>query len=453
MSAEEPKPWSLAATGILIHPQQPRLWAQETAGGLELPHFTYTGEQWPDQSIVRDHFEAILQRPLNLLRRAFFEEDEAAQYVQALYVLEAAGEETEMAGSGRWLAADELHLLQIEELYRPVVAQVLQEMEMGEVPALRVPWARQGWNATLEGWIDEQLVAAGLRRQGRLQPLKVWELSAVLRVPTDQGDYFFKAVNPYLPLFVNEAVILKALAALYPQNIPTPLAIDAAREWMLLPDAGQFIGWEASLEQQKGMLGTFAAIQMDAAGRVDELLAAGCLDRRLEVLATQIEPLLQHPAVARHLSEEQVQRLHSLTTTLKETCVQLAGYDIPQTLAHGDLHGGNVTYCDGQYMMIDWTDACITHPFIDMINIRHHSDEEERAQLRDHYLAQWQGFETATRLREAWELAQPLMSLHQAVSYLAIADNLEPQAGSSMLGWAIPYWLGGLLKHYEERAT
>ena len=68
-----------------------------------------------------------------------------------------------------------------------------------------------------------------------------WELSCILRTPTAQGDVYFKAVRDS-PLFVNEAVVTRALAALFPDHVPAPLALDAERRWMALADFGAELG-------------------------------------------------------------------------------------------------------------------------------------------------------------------------------------------------------------------
>ncbi|MBI1880332.1 MAG: phosphotransferase [Chloroflexi bacterium] len=52
---------------------------------------------------------------------------------------------------------------------------------------------------------------------------------------------------------------------------------------------------------------------------------------------------------------------------LKARCDQLAGYSVPQTLVHGDLHTGNVALVEGKLLFFDWTDACVTHPFFDVM--------------------------------------------------------------------------------------
>jgi hypothetical protein len=44
-------------------------------------------------------------------------------------------------------------------------------------------------------------------------------------------------------------------------------------------------------------------------------------------------------------------------------CDELAGYGLPETIQHDDFHDGQVFVRDGRYLLLDWGDACVSHPF------------------------------------------------------------------------------------------
>jgi hypothetical protein len=88
----------------------------------------------------------------------------------------------------------------------------------------------------------------------------------------------------------------------------------------------------------------------------------------------------------------------------------------------------NVAVLAGRLQFFDWTDACITHPFFDLISVYDEEDTAVQAQLRDAYLALWAEYAAMPRLLEACTLAQPLSDLHQAISYQHIQAGLEPAA-------------------------
>ena len=118
----------------------------------------------------------------------------------------------------------------------------------------------------------------------------------------------------------------------------------------------------------------------------------------------------------------------------------LAAYAVPPTIVHGDLHLSNVAQGPRSYLFFDWTDACIAHPFVDMISIFQEEEGALRDRLRDAYLSEWTPSEPAEHLRRAWQLAEPPGALHHAISYRSIVANLEPPIDLHTMQ-STPYWL------------
>ncbi len=110
---------------------------------------------------------------------------------------------------------------------------------------------------------------------------------------------------------------------------------------MLLAECGTALydhpdhtAWEKALE-------VYGQMQAAATQHIDTLLAVGCLDRRLHIVETQIDPLLNDEDALADLNRSEVEQLRAQGPHLKTMCHQLANYAIPQTLVHGDVHSGN----------------------------------------------------------------------------------------------------------------
>ncbi len=140
--------------------------------------------------------------------------------------------------------------------------------EEAHVPAKRAPWAQEGWLAEATAWIESSLEDLGRRPTGPLEQVRTWPLSAVLRVPTDNGPVYFKATST-MPLFVDEGRVMQGLARLFRREVPRPLAIDGPRRWMLLDDVGASIGWSAPIEERESVLRVFAFMQVASSGDPD----------------------------------------------------------------------------------------------------------------------------------------------------------------------------------------
>jgi Phosphotransferase enzyme family len=371
--------------------------------------------------------------------------DESQHLVYHTYLLENH--------SGAWLPPDPLHWIGAEQMAEVMLShparsgdllRVLQEIASGSAPPQRALWEQPGWLRLAEAWIHSQLAQLGNPASGQLEQVKHWFLSCIWRIPTAQGWVYFKATNGSA-LMVNEAALTQTLFQLFPAVMPQPLASDPARDWLLLADFGSEIGWEASVETRAAALTAFAHLQIASVSHVDELLAYGCINRRLPQLTEQIKLLLNDPAMLAMIDAEQQQVLQAAIPRLAELCRQMACYNVPATLVHGDIHMSNVARRGDGFVFFDWSDACIAHPFLDMIAILHEPDPATQIQLRDAYLANWTRYEPMERLLELWQLAYPLCALHQAVSYRAIAQHVEGGCNHPMISWAMPFWFGKIL--------
>jgi len=258
-----------------------------------------------------------------------------------------------------------------------------------------------------------------------VEQVKNWGISCVLRVRTTRGMRYFKA-TPALPLFANEPLVMAGLAQMFPDHIAAPLQADAQRRWMLMQDFGPLLAHDGSMLARAAMIREFCSIQRTSAARVDDLWRMGCVDRRLERLAGQLAGLLTDAEALAGLSVHEHERLQSLVPHLQRLCTHLAQGPVPQTLVHGDLYMKNVAYNAGQYRFFDWSDACVTHPFFDMMTIYTERNPSVYLPLRDTYLTLWTDYAPMAQLLDAWELAAPLSYLHQAIGYQHIATGLEP---------------------------
>ena len=240
---------------------------------------------------------------------------------------------------------------------------------MTTIAGERAPdWSSEQWQLRARSWVDAQLSRAGRRVTGLVEPrVRPWSL--VWRVPTDDGPVWFKANNPGT---VHEAVLIAALAELTPDRVLTPIAVDPARGWSLLPDGGEslrdVLARDPDLAHWERALPGYAALQLASASRADELVALGVPDQRPEVLAGLFVELLDdHEALLigaeGGLGAEMHERLRAEVPSYAQRCRRLADLGIPATVQHDDLHDGNVFAGDAGYRYFDWGDASVAHPF------------------------------------------------------------------------------------------
>ena len=400
--------------GALRHPVEPRILLLRSDRAWRLPRVV-AGDLWIAQADkVADAFERRLGTRPWLLRQLRFGDGEA------VFELELTDPAWCAPSHGRWVGRDDLDGLRLkDDEQRLLLEGYLDALERDDVPRERPPWARQGWLGGVREWLEREAARLGHTLLA-IEQVKTWSISAVLRVRTDGPTLYFKVSAP-LPLFVDEAAVTTELAALFPGYVPVPLAVDPERGWLVLAEFDELLGWSEPLETRRELFRRFAGLQRRSVRMVDDLLAAGCLDRRLPVLESQLDSLFADPLAVGRLTSEEISELKQLTPRLKQACSRLAELGPPATLVHGDLHPGNTARIDGKLAYFDWTDACIAHPLIDLHSLQWEDDETVRAALLDAYLAVWDGAVSA----EAVELARVVTPLHHAVSYSTIVANVE----------------------------
>jgi hypothetical protein len=212
-------------------------------------------------------------------------------------------------------------------------------------------WSSSSWLAAAVEWIDSQVVRTGPVSQPHLRP---W--STVLRVPVrGDGSVWMKATGDANAF---EAGLYELLVRIAPERVLTPIAVDAERGWLLLPDGGQPMGERLEgpelVDAMAAALAEYGRLQRTLAPHVDELIALGVADMRPAVMPERFEQALDA------VSEPLRRRVEPLRGTVAEWCSRLAASPVPASLDHNDLHPWNVL--DGN-RFYDWGDAVIAHPF------------------------------------------------------------------------------------------
>ena len=285
----------------------------------------------------------------------------------------------------------------------------------------RLPWTEPEWLAEANAWIRERVDVTG----GIEQPHVRW-WSTVLRVPTADGDLFFKAVAP---IHRFEAALTARLAELQPGRVPEVVNVDPERGWFLMRDAGtrlrELLETAADLHHWERVLPEYARLQLEVAPHAGEFLALGTPDERLGVLPDLFRELLE--ARPHGLTEDDLRQAHRAFPRFEETCLELAEDGLPETLQHDDLHDGQVFVRDGRYLVFDWGDSCVSHPLLSLtVTLRSTAwrlglepGGPELRRLRDAYL------EPFGRGPEIGDLAYRVGTIARAIAWKRMVDPRE----------------------------
>jgi hypothetical protein len=343
---------------------------------------------------------------------------------------------------GTWCSKDAIPIEEMVDVRdRAAIRQWFAER--GTQERLLQPWQRGGWHAAAVEWINETL-----GRVSSVEQYATWCASSLLRIETDEGRFYLKAAPDF---FHSEPVVTATLAEHFPGTIPRPVAIDKDRGWMLLEDFGDALVAEMAAEHWDGALDTMLTLQRDSLSILDALPAAGCTDRRPQVLAMQIARFAEGPLD--ELRQESIDRLRVAVPRFHELCIELAASKIPSTLVHGDFHAENVVIRDGRHLIFDWTDACIAHPFVDLATFFHFgpasTDAGLRHRMRDRYLLGWNDLIPLDEAILLFERTEPLAAMHHAITYRRILDALDPSERGEFTS-ALSWWVDNALESLPD---
>jgi Phosphotransferase enzyme family len=228
-----------------------------------------------------------------------------------------------------------------------------------------------------------------------------------------------------------------------PDLLPEVQAWDPATGCLLLRDAGTQLAALDEAEQLARWSEAFplyAELQRDVAPDAAELTSLIPLDRRLASLTARYEELLADTELLRvgrpgGLTEDEHRRARELADEVARGCNELASYAVPETIQNDDLSAGSVFVTPDGYRFLDWSDACVSHPFFSLtvtLRVIEHGHglppgSPEADRLRDAYLEPWTSCEPRATLIELAATARRLGQACRAVfyRYLSLAIALE----------------------------
>lgn len=322
------------------------------------------------------------------------------------------------------------------------------------VNAPKFRWEDPHWLKQAGDWIRSETSRQGIGMIGPIEQPHIYPWSTVLRIPTNEGMLFFKAVAAET---VYEAALTQALAGWYPDCMPELVAVDARRGWMLMRDGGEQLRTHIQPTQDvkpwEPIITRYAELQIGLSKHSSDILALGIPDHRLAALPALYTQLLTDEASLmldqwKGLTSAEFQQLQNLMPRFEQICTDLAAFGIPESINHGDFHDGNVLLKNGRITFFDWGDASVTHPFVSLrtffvsMEIALKLDDyapptPEMITLLNRYLELWERFASKERLLTAYNLSRPVAAI---VKTLAWHQGISRMAGSlrEEYAWIVP---------------
>jgi len=329
---------------------------------------------------------------------------------------------------------------------RALVLAWFRQSSRRRTPATRPPWEKRGWYDGAVAWIEEHLARLTYTLTGPVEQVKTaWSCSSILRVPTTAGHLYFKGTYARPPA---EVAVIQELARRWPRLVPTVVAADVSRRWMLMEDFGPrelsrmpFARWPRALAR-------FGRLQRECSTDLSVWLGIGCPDRRMDHLVRRLEPLFSDPLLAQaeppyRLDEGDLERLRTDRERWAQEFRELGGSPLPASIVQQDFRDGNVAVRGRDYLFYDWSDTVVSHPFFSACRFLEYVDSGSSGSSRrgggrrlptavrherlvDAYLHTWAHYAARDQLRAVFRQAQRLNPLYQAIRWHLELAYCEP---------------------------
>jgi len=164
------------------------------------------------------------------------------------------------------------------------------------------------------------------------------------------------------------------------------------------------------------MVDRWVQVQAALVDDVEHCLAVGAGDGRSLAVVESVRALLWLPEIAMGLTAAEYDAFEDLADNLARRLEKVEECGLPDTLVHGDLHPGNWRRDGTELTLLDWGDARVGNPVLDL---RAFVERLEGDALRER---------TTTAWVEAWRRAVPGSDPARALTLLAPVAELVAAA-------------------------
>lgn len=279
----------------------------------------------------------------------------------------------------------------------------------------RADYAKLGGPAKDLAWACASMASLGIQQAGKPVQIRSWNLSSLWRIPSDAGMLWLKVLPPF---FAHEAALLETLS-----GHPTPQVLAQCAPRLLMAEVPGVDLHEADHRQHQKMIEMLVKLQATWQGRQDELLAQNLPDWRQEAATKAIRSIIKRlgpvmSAADRHVLEQFVEELDQRFSAI-DAC------GLGPTLVHGDFHPGNVRGMESQLTLLDFADAAVGHPLLDMPAFLERVPKAAKADLHQSWCQAWRALAPNSEPERAATLIQPMASARQACIYQMFLDQIE----------------------------
>ena len=414
MSSALPSPEAISAYLLLLDQEGRRMLVCEPSG--HIPVFLVPPVFYPEVEELVERVRARCGLDIAILR--CLAEGDANEGEPRLYSAVCTSDESPSPGF-RWSDLDEPGFVKDvrQKLARAARLEV-ERLSSDSGPDSAVPWdSPTAWHRRARSWIEANLPQPEDGRPWRIAQIRSWSISSVSRISSGGRRLYFKASPRY---FDTEVAVTLDVSNRFPEASPEILSAQSEQGWMLMNDLGDVTLAKADrVELWHDTMRTIAKVQHEYAGCTPELERMGVERRSVRAIVETLTDWTQDSSRAglrlyQPEAEVQLRRLETILGDLVAMADSLDSIGLPHTLEHGDLDSTNIFIRKGIPVLMDWSDACISHPFFTPLTP---AQARRNPEIVGTYLHEWSGYGSTESLRSGFEIAKLMAALESAFHY------------------------------------
>ncbi|CDF36534.1 unnamed protein product [Chondrus crispus] len=260
-----------------------------------------------------------------------------------------------------------VHVSHSEKGAEQAIRRELEQAAANVSPPRRLPWASVEWHHETLRKVREILHGHNLHVIGDLVQLRASYRGAVLKIKTNEGDYYLKCS----PSTSNDAGVTSIMSSVAPDLVAKPLFADVESRQMILADHGDETGlYKMDDEERKQVVRDVVRLHRASTDVLPDLLQAGLPCYSPLWMRENLTSLFQSKELLSVRETEPSQKLSNTKIKLEEYLTELISWEMPDCLIHNDLYLGNLIRKSADegpgFRFFDFDSSFASHPLFDV---------------------------------------------------------------------------------------
>ena len=409
-----PLPEEISVDLLLLDPEGKRMIVRESSG--RIPVFQVAPVFYPEVEGLVERVRAECGLDIAVLR--CLAEGDANEGKHRLYSAVCLSDDASSPGF-RWVGLDEPNFDEDTRRDLKGISRLeVERLTAGTVSDSPVPWdLPTSWHKRALNWIDANLPRTDDDHPWQVGQIRSWSISSVFRITSGERRLYFKSSPRY---FASEVAVTQHVSDHFPDASPEIIAGNTEQGWMLMDDLGDVtLAKTDRASLWHDAMKTIARVQHGYIGLTSDLDRMGVERRTVGKIIETMDEWTKDSSLAglrlfQSEVEAELRKLQTNRNRIEAMAHNLEALGLPQTLEHGDLDSTNIFIRDGVPVLMDWSDACISHPFFTPLTP---AQARRHPEIVDTYLAEWSDYGPVDSLRSGFQSAKAMAALESAFHY------------------------------------